>query len=78
MKPEISVIMSTFNAQNYLVDAIQSMLNEEFSDFEFIGTQRQVFSTLPRLLIPLLVASPCDIMIFQQEMCQLTTHFTTV
>lgn len=35
-RPLISVIMSVYNAENYLRDAIDSILNQTFSDFEFI------------------------------------------
>ena len=35
-KPRISVIMSVYNAQLYLEEAIESILNQSFSDFEFL------------------------------------------
>ena len=34
--PKISVIMSVFNAQTYLKEALDSILNQTFSDFEFL------------------------------------------
>lgn len=34
--PEISVIMSVFNGQDYLNEAIESILNQSFINFEFI------------------------------------------
>jgi glycosyltransferase involved in cell wall biosynthesis len=34
--PEISVIMSVYNGEKYLRDAIESILNQTFTDFEFI------------------------------------------
>lgn len=34
--PKISVIMSTYNDSNYIRDAIRSILNQSFRDFEFI------------------------------------------
>ncbi len=34
--PEISVIMSVFNGQDYLSEAIESILNQSFTNFEFI------------------------------------------
>ncbi|MHC1732039.1 MAG: glycosyltransferase family 2 protein [Bacteroidales bacterium] len=34
--PKISVIMPTRNAEKYLKEAIDSILNQKFSDFEFI------------------------------------------
>ena len=35
-KPRISVIMSVYNAEVYLEEAIESILNQSFSDFEFL------------------------------------------
>ena len=34
--PEISVVMPLFNGEEYLPEAIESILNQTFSDFEFI------------------------------------------
>ena len=34
--PTISVVMSAYNAEEYLEEAITSILNQTFSDFEFI------------------------------------------
>ena len=34
--PQISVIMSVYNACEYLVEAIESILNQSFKAFEFI------------------------------------------
>ena len=36
--PEVSVIMSVYNADSYniLVDSVNSILNQSFKDFEFI------------------------------------------
>lgn len=36
--PQISVIMSVFNSEQYLKEAIGSILNQSFADFEFIIT----------------------------------------
>ncbi|MBN2857345.1 MAG: glycosyltransferase family 2 protein [Candidatus Delongbacteria bacterium] len=36
--PEISVIMSVYNAEPFLAEAIESILGQSFSDFEFIIT----------------------------------------
>lgn len=35
-KPKISVIMSVYNGEKYLKEAIDSILNQTFADFEFI------------------------------------------
>ncbi|MBU7006390.1 glycosyltransferase [Phosphitispora fastidiosa] len=34
--PEVSVLMSVYNAENYLCEAIESILNQTYQDFEFI------------------------------------------
>lgn len=34
--PKISVIMSVYNGGQYLHEAIESILNQTFTDFEFI------------------------------------------
>ena len=34
--PKISVLMSVFNGERYLIKAIDSILNQTFKDFEFI------------------------------------------
>lgn len=36
MPPEISVVMSVHNGEKYLLKAVQSILNQSYSDFEFI------------------------------------------
>lgn len=35
-KPRVSVIMAVYNAQAYLEEAIESVLNQSFTDFEFL------------------------------------------
>ena len=35
-EPRISVIMSVHNGEKYLGEAIESILNQTFTDFEFI------------------------------------------
>jgi glycosyltransferase involved in cell wall biosynthesis len=35
-KPEISVLMSVYNAEQYLEKAIESILNQSFKNFEFL------------------------------------------
>ena len=34
--PKISLIMSVYNGEDYLRDAIESVLNQTFKDFELI------------------------------------------
>ncbi len=34
--PKLSVVMTTYNAERYIEEAVQSILNQSFSDFEFI------------------------------------------
>ena len=34
--PEVSVIMPVFNDENYIENAVKSILNQSFKDFEFI------------------------------------------
>lgn len=36
MNPKVSVIMAVHNGEKYLIEAIESIVNQEFSDFEFI------------------------------------------
>ncbi|MFZ6664545.1 glycosyltransferase family 2 protein [Peijinzhouia sedimentorum] len=36
MKPVLSVLMSVYNGEEYLNEAIESILNQSFSDFEFL------------------------------------------
>ena len=35
-EPKISVIMSVYNGEKYLREAIESILSQTFTDFEFI------------------------------------------
>ena len=34
--PAISVLMSAYNAEKYISESIESILNQTFNDFEFI------------------------------------------
>jgi glycosyltransferase involved in cell wall biosynthesis len=34
--PKISVVMPNYNCEKYLSEAIESILNQSFTDFEFI------------------------------------------
>jgi len=35
-KPKITVLMPVYNGEKYLKEAIESILNQTFSDFEFL------------------------------------------
>jgi len=35
-KPKVSVLMPAYNAEKYIGEAIESILNQTFRDFEFI------------------------------------------
>lgn len=48
--PEISVIMSVFNAESFLGEAIESILGQSFSDFEFIITDDASTDGTPDIL----------------------------
>ena len=39
--PKISVVMTTFNAERFIQEAVESILNQTFSDFEFIIVDNQ-------------------------------------
>jgi glycosyltransferase involved in cell wall biosynthesis len=34
--PKISVIMAVYNTENFLQEAVESILSQDFIDFEFI------------------------------------------
>lgn len=36
MKPTVTVLMSAYNAEAYIADSVNSILNQSFTDFEFI------------------------------------------
>lgn len=36
MKPEVSVLMSVYNGERWLAESIESVLNQTFTDFEFL------------------------------------------
>ena len=36
LKPKVSVVMAVYNGEQYLQEAIESILSQTFSDFEFI------------------------------------------
>ena len=40
--PKISVVMTAFNAQEFIQEAIQSILDQTFRDFEFIIVYNQI------------------------------------
>ena len=36
VRPKVSVLMSVYNGERYLREAVESILNQTFTDFEFI------------------------------------------
>jgi len=50
MPPEVSVVMSVYNGEKYLAEAIESILNQRFTDFEFIIIDDGSFDSSPSLL----------------------------
>ncbi|PNB77057.1 response regulator receiver protein, partial [Pseudomonas sp. FW305-BF6] len=34
--PKVSVLMSVYNGEKFLVQAVKSILNQTFKDFEFV------------------------------------------
>ena len=36
LKPQITVLMSVYNGEKYVVDAVESVLSQTFNDFEFL------------------------------------------
>lgn len=36
MTPKVSVLMPNYNCEKYIAEAIESILNQSFTDFEFI------------------------------------------
>jgi glycosyltransferase involved in cell wall biosynthesis len=48
--PLISVVMSVHNAQNYLKEAVESILNQTFHDFEFIIIDDKSTDESPKIL----------------------------
>lgn len=50
MTPRVSVLMSVYNGEQYLEEAIESILNQSFTDFEFIIVDDGSFDSTPSLL----------------------------
>ena len=49
-QPSVSVIMSVYNGQQYLNEAVDSILNQAFKDFEFIVIDDSSTDKTPRML----------------------------
>ncbi|RLG25472.1 hypothetical protein DRN85_05850 [Methanosarcinales archaeon] len=50
MTPKISVVMSVYNAEKYLRESIESILNQSFTDFEFIVVDDGSTDNSPELI----------------------------
>jgi glycosyltransferase involved in cell wall biosynthesis len=50
MTPRVSVVMSVYNGETYLQEAVESILSQTFNDFEFIVIDDGSFDSTPRLL----------------------------
>lgn len=50
MPPRISVVMSVYNGQAYLMEAIESILNQKFGDFEFLIVDDASTDDTPKIL----------------------------
>src|SRR5512134_3549033 len=50
MIPRVSVVMSVYNGEKYLEEAVESILNQTFRDFEFIVVDDGSSDSTPRLL----------------------------
>lgn len=48
--PRISVVMSVYNGEKYLRESIESILNQTFSDFEFIVANDGSTDNTPQIL----------------------------
>lgn len=48
--PTVSVIMAVYNGEQYLAEAIESILQQTFSDFEFIIVDDGSSDTTPQIL----------------------------
>jgi len=50
MNPRVSVLMSVYNGEQYLEESVESILNQTFTDFEFIIIDDGSFDSSPNLL----------------------------
>jgi glycosyltransferase involved in cell wall biosynthesis len=50
MSPRVSVLMSVYNGEQYLEEAVESILNQTFTDFEFIIVDDGSLDSSPGLL----------------------------
>lgn len=48
--PSVSVVLGVYNGQRYLAEAIESILNQTFTDFEFIAVDDGSTDKTPRIL----------------------------
>ncbi len=75
--PALSVIMSVYNGTRYLYAATQSILDQDFRDFEFLIVNDGSTDDSSRILHKL-AAGDCRIKLIEQENCGLVTSLNNM
>ena len=71
MEPRVSVVMSVYNGEEHLADAVESVLEQSFRDFEFIIVDDGSTDRTPAILVEYVARDP-RIRIVSQENTGLT------
>jgi len=66
--PKISVVMSVYNGERYLRESVESILNQTFSDFEFIIVNDGSVDSTKNILLEYARKDPRIIIIDQQNL----------